>query len=111
MNGSMLATPDATAEHSRPKLDVGIVVWHPQYSDLHVWMGEDGTPTGSTCLFRVLSVRERHDRTHSGTHSELRMVLSADVSERRVTQGCGWSSVGKRERCAAVLTAAVSSPA
>jgi hypothetical protein len=47
MNGSMLATPDATAEPSRPKLDVGIVVWHPQYWDLHVWMGEDGTPTVS----------------------------------------------------------------
>ena len=47
MNGSMLATPDATTEPPRPKLDVGIVVWHPQYWDLHVWMGEDGTPTVS----------------------------------------------------------------
>jgi hypothetical protein len=47
MNGSMLATPDATAEPPRPTLDVGIVVWHPQYWDLHVWMGEDGTPTVS----------------------------------------------------------------
>ena len=44
MNGSMLATPDATTEPPRPTLDVGIVVWHPQYWDLHVWMGEDGTP-------------------------------------------------------------------
>lgn len=40
----MLATPDATTEPPRPKLDVAIVVWHPQYWDLHVWMGEDGTP-------------------------------------------------------------------
>ena len=47
MNGSMLATPDATAEPARPKLDVGIVVWHPQYWDLHMWMGEDGIPTVS----------------------------------------------------------------
>ncbi len=39
-----LATPDATTEPPRPKLDVGIVVWHPQYWDLHVWMGEDDTP-------------------------------------------------------------------
>ena len=44
MNGSMLATPDATVEPPRPKLDVGIVVWHPQFWDLHLWMGEDGTP-------------------------------------------------------------------
>jgi len=28
-------------------LDVGIVVWHPQYWDLHLWVGEEGTPTVS----------------------------------------------------------------
>jgi hypothetical protein len=44
MNGSMLASPDATVEPPRPILDVGIVVWHPQFCDLHLWMGEDGTP-------------------------------------------------------------------
>ena len=44
--GNWILSPDAT-EPPRPKLDVGIVVWHPQYWDLHVWMGEDGTPTVS----------------------------------------------------------------
>ena len=42
-----ILSPDATVEPPRPKLDVGIVVWHPQYWDLHVWMGGDGTPTVS----------------------------------------------------------------
>jgi hypothetical protein len=46
-NGGMLVTPDASAEPPRPKLDVGFVVWHPQYWDLHVWPGEDGVPTVS----------------------------------------------------------------
>jgi hypothetical protein len=46
-NGGMLVTPDATVEPPRPKLDVGFVVWHPQYWDLHVWPGEDGVPTVS----------------------------------------------------------------
>jgi hypothetical protein len=44
-NGGMLVTPDAAVEPPRPKLDVGFVVWHPQYWDLHVWPGEDGVPT------------------------------------------------------------------
>lgn len=43
-NGNMHVTPDATAEPPRPKLDVGFVVWHPQYWDLHMWPGEDGVP-------------------------------------------------------------------
>jgi hypothetical protein len=38
-------TPDASVEPSRPKLDVGFVVWHPQYWDLHVWPEEGGVPT------------------------------------------------------------------
>src|SRR4051812_18941429 len=46
-NGNMLATPDAATEPLRPKLDVGFVVWHPQYWVLHFWAGEDGTPTVS----------------------------------------------------------------
>jgi len=44
-NGNMHVTPDATAEPPHPKLDVGFVVWHPQYWDLHMWPGEDGVPT------------------------------------------------------------------
>jgi len=43
-NGNMLVTPDASAEPPRPKLDVGFVVWHPQYWDLHMWPGDDGVP-------------------------------------------------------------------
>jgi len=44
-NGNMLVTPDAAVEPPRPKLDVGFVVWHPQYWDLHLWPGDDGVPT------------------------------------------------------------------
>lgn len=44
MNGNMHVTPDASAEPSRPKLDVGFVVWHPQYWDIHFWLAEDGVP-------------------------------------------------------------------
>jgi hypothetical protein len=43
-NGNMLVTPDASAEPPRPKLDVGFVVWHPQYWDLLMWPGDDGVP-------------------------------------------------------------------
>ena len=41
----MLVTPDASVEPSPPKLDVGFVVWHPRYWDLHVWPDEGGVPT------------------------------------------------------------------
>jgi hypothetical protein len=47
MDGSMVATPDATAEPPRPKLAVPIHIWHPKQWDLHLWINEDGVPTVS----------------------------------------------------------------
>lgn len=44
MDGGMLLTPDATAEPPRPQLKAGIMFWHPQFWDIHVWSGEDGAP-------------------------------------------------------------------
>jgi hypothetical protein len=47
MDGSMVLTPDATAEPSRPQLPAPVHFWHPRVWDVHFWRGDDGVPTVS----------------------------------------------------------------
>jgi hypothetical protein len=43
-DGGMRLTPGAATEPTRPP-GLAMHMWHPQVWDLHVWRGEDGTPT------------------------------------------------------------------
>ncbi len=45
MDGSMVATPDATTEPPRPEFAVPIHNWHPKQWDIHFWSHDDGVPT------------------------------------------------------------------